>query len=566
MARDINPTLELREFRDGVSAENLDEFLRDVDVYVDGLDYFAFPARLATYAACARLSVPAVIAAPLGMGVALLNFLPGRMTFEEYFRLEGQSEPEQALRLLVGLSPALLQRTYLVDPSYANLQERRGPSTAMSCQLCAGFAATEALKILLGRGQVWPAPWGLHFDAYRVKLVKTWRPWGNGNPVQRAALAIARRQLAQPARAVDHGQAPAIRTRPIEQILDLARWAPSGDNTQPWRFEIRADDHVVVHGFDTRDHCVYDLDGHASHIAIGALLETIRIAATAHQLGTRVERRLDAPETQPAFDVRLLSEPDTAPSKLIPNVATRSVQRRPLSTRTLDLAEKRELEASVGSDFELLWLESKSIKVQVAGLLFANAKLRLTMREAYEVHRSIIEWNARYSETKVPDQAVGAGPMVLNLMRWALQDWKRVRFLNRYLAGTWLPRLQLDVIPALACAAHVAIVARTPARTIDDYVAAGGAIQRFWLTADKLGLRHQPEVTPLIFAEYARERRQFSEQREMPDLARAIGDRLETLLGGDRARRAVWMGRIGAGPASRARSVRLPLESLLTRP
>ena len=29
------------------------------------------------------------------------------------------------------------------------------------------------------------------------------------------------------------------------KILDLARWAPSGDNTQPWRFEIVADDHIA---------------------------------------------------------------------------------------------------------------------------------------------------------------------------------------------------------------------------------------------------------------------------------------------------------------------------------
>ena len=49
--------------------------------------------------------------------------------------------------------------------------------------------------------------------------------------------------------------------RIIEQILELARWAPSGDNTQPWRFEVLGDDHFVVHGFDTRDWCLYDIDG-----------------------------------------------------------------------------------------------------------------------------------------------------------------------------------------------------------------------------------------------------------------------------------------------------------------
>jgi hypothetical protein len=38
----------------------------------------------------------------------------------------------------------------------------------------------------------------------------------------------------------------------IEQILDLARWAPSGDNEQRARFEIVAPDHVRIHCKDTR--------------------------------------------------------------------------------------------------------------------------------------------------------------------------------------------------------------------------------------------------------------------------------------------------------------------------
>ena len=197
MARDINPELDIRPLGGGVAAANVDEFLRGADIYVDGLDFFAFEARRITFAACARLGVPATTAAPLGMGVALLNFLPGRMTFEEYFRLEGQPEGEQALRLLIGLSPAMLQRGYLVDRSRVNLAAQRGPSTAMACQLCAGVAATEALKILLGRGDALAAPWGMQFDAYRGKLARTWRPGGNANPLQRLALAVARRQLAR---------------------------------------------------------------------------------------------------------------------------------------------------------------------------------------------------------------------------------------------------------------------------------------------------------------------------------------------------------------------------------
>jgi hypothetical protein len=100
-----------------------------------------------------------------------------------------------AVRFLVGLSPAMLQRGYLVDPAAVDLAARRGPSTGMACQLCAGIAAVEALKLLLGRGRVLAAPRAMQFDAFRNRAVVTWRPGGNGNPLQRAALAIARRQL-----------------------------------------------------------------------------------------------------------------------------------------------------------------------------------------------------------------------------------------------------------------------------------------------------------------------------------------------------------------------------------
>jgi molybdopterin/thiamine biosynthesis adenylyltransferase len=195
MARDINPELDIQVFPEGVDAENVDTFLSGIDLYVDGLDFFAFKARKAVFEACARRSVPATTVAPLGMGAALLNFLPGRMTFEEYFRWDDCSEEEMGLRFFVGLAPGRLQRTYLVDPTTIDFRSRRGPSTAMGCQLCAGVAASEALKILLKRGRVTAAPRGVHFDAYLNKAVTTWMPWGNANPLQRLAIAVGRRKL-----------------------------------------------------------------------------------------------------------------------------------------------------------------------------------------------------------------------------------------------------------------------------------------------------------------------------------------------------------------------------------
>ncbi|MCB1886461.1 MAG: ThiF family adenylyltransferase [Rhodocyclaceae bacterium] len=197
MARDINPALELRSFPEGVAADNLDDFLHGVDLYVDGLDFFAFEARRATFAACHRLGIPAITAAPLGMGVAFLCFMPGRMSFEDYFDLAGCAEDEMAIRFLLGLSPTMLQRAYLADPSRVDLAAHKGPSTIAACQLCAGVCAAEAIKLLLGRGPLTVAPRGFQFDPYRNRYVRTWRPWGNRNPIQRLALAVARQQLAK---------------------------------------------------------------------------------------------------------------------------------------------------------------------------------------------------------------------------------------------------------------------------------------------------------------------------------------------------------------------------------
>lgn len=194
MARDINPDIKLTRFPQGVGGGNLAAFFDGVDLYVDGLDFFAFGARQATFAACARLGIPAITAAPLGMGTAVLNFLPGQMTFEDYFGWGDQPDDEKALRFLVGLAPAGLHGGYLVDPSSINLKEQRGPSTIMGCQLCAGAAATEALKILLNRGEILAAPRGYQFDGYRNKLVRTWRPGGNRHPLQRLAMMLVRRR------------------------------------------------------------------------------------------------------------------------------------------------------------------------------------------------------------------------------------------------------------------------------------------------------------------------------------------------------------------------------------
>jgi nitroreductase len=352
----------------------------------------------------------------------------------------------------------------------------------------------------------------------------------------------------------------------IDSILDLARWAPSGDNVQSWQFEVAGPDHVVVHGHDTRHDTVYDLDGHPSQMAFGALLETMAIAASAHGLRADITRRALPPaeEARPIFDVHFVPDATVQPSPLLGAITVRSVQRRAMRSTPLTAAQKQALAEALGPGFTLHWLESFGTRLAAARLMYDNARLRLTMPEAYEVHRRIIDWGKTHSEDKVPDQALGVDKATLKLMKWAMVSWQRLATMNA-LMGTWAPRLQMDLLPGIACSAHVSIEAAREPRTIDDYVAAGRAVQRFWLALTAQGYFMQPEMTPLIFARYAANDTPFTTVGKLREDARALQQRTRALFFRGSGF-PVFIGRVGAGPAPAARSLRKPLAQLMYRP
>jgi molybdopterin/thiamine biosynthesis adenylyltransferase len=197
LIRDINPEATVINYKSGITPENVDEFLNGASVYVDSLDIFAVDIRRKVFKACYEKGIPAITAAPMGMGTSMLCFLPGGITFDDYFGLEGLQQEEQIIRFVVGVSPSLQQRHYLVERTSVNFtkEESKVPSTRMGISIAAGVLCTNVLKLLLERGDVIAAPRGMHFDAYRNKLVKTWRPGGNKNPIQRFMIWYLRNLL-----------------------------------------------------------------------------------------------------------------------------------------------------------------------------------------------------------------------------------------------------------------------------------------------------------------------------------------------------------------------------------
>ncbi|HEX5327735.1 MAG TPA: ThiF family adenylyltransferase, partial [Acetobacteraceae bacterium] len=562
MALDINPQLRLRRFDAGVSPGQIDDFLAGADLFIDGFDFFELHIRSRVFARCAELGIPAVTAAPVGMGTGFLAFRPGGMSFERYFCLAGQPDIEQYLRFLMGVAPRGLHRGYLVDPTRVDLAGRKGPSTAMACQLCAGVTAIAALKILLGRGGVDWAPWHTHYDAYRGRLVRTQLRFGNAGPVQRLKLAVGRRMFARAARQPLTPAAAAAPLTPIEEILDLARWAPSGDNAQPWRFVLGNDETLIVRLRHQVGRNVYECRaGEPTLLSAGMLLETLRIAASVH--GRTMSWRADSAER---LAVSFQYAEGITPDPLHGQLTLRSVDRRRYWRRPLTTAEMTALAAALGGELLIDWHQSAAAKRHIARLNARATAIRLGIPETLPVHRRVVDWRRAHSPDGIPAAVLGLSRPTRTLMRWGLESWGRTRLLNR-LGARAFAAIEVDYLPGLACGA--AFVARWPAEppaadAVEPWLRAGAALQRFWLTATQLGLSLQPNFATLAFAWYGERGTAFTTEPGEQTAAVRLSEAFRRECGVP-ASRVAFLGRIGeARPRLPLhRSVRLPLAALI---
>ncbi len=168
--RRINPEAKLRVMTDPIGPDNVGVFLEQADVLIDGVDFFAIDVRRLVFREAAERGMWAITAGPIGFSTAWLSFDPAGMTFDRYFGLtDRMSRLEQLVAFAIGLTPRASQRHYM-DLGKVDLAARSGPCASLACQLCAGAAAGETLKVLLGRGRLRPAPCYAQFDMYLSRL------------------------------------------------------------------------------------------------------------------------------------------------------------------------------------------------------------------------------------------------------------------------------------------------------------------------------------------------------------------------------------------------------------
>lgn len=506
-ALSINPYLDIREFKEGVNPENLDEFLDGLSVVLDSLDYFAFDIRRKLFNRAREKGVYVITAGPMGFSSALLVFSPYEgMTFDEYFNISDDMAPTDCyIAFGIGLAPRPTHFRY-VDFSKVDLDKQSGPSLHIACQLCSAMAATEALKIILKRGEVKPVPHYLQFDPYLAKLQAGKLLLGNRHPVQKLKIFIAKK-MTEKKRERHHTETPALpqvtaektalREEVIRYLIRAGIQAPSGDNAQPWRFAY-GEEQIDIYLDRNADTSFFNVAQTASLISLGAVIENITIAAGRNYLTATANLFPDTNTPDLVASIHL-SERKTNDAILADSIFKRQTSRKPFKKRPLSPRLLSELEnaAQQTEGARLHFITERGAIEKLGDLIFDIDRIRSEHRALHEHLHQMIRHTPKEAEQRRDGlplknlEAGLAGEMILKLTR----PWPIMNLMNKAGLGKMIAHVSRQGIVNAGAAALLTMKGASP----EAFIRGGQALERVWLTLTRKGLFMQPMTAVTLF-------------------------------------------------------------------
>lgn len=269
-----------------------------------------------------------------------------------------------------------------------------------------------------------------------------------------------------------------IKENQILQLIKLAAHAPSGHNTQPWRFSY--DEHSITIRPDfTRALPVVDADNHALYISLGCALENLLIAAKYYQLAATTQLITESSDPQIRVELENANQPENA--DLFDYILKRQVCRKvyrneQLHPETLSLLFRQEAEPGV---FVKVFTKSAELEFLIQYIVEgSNAQMRnkafthelvswMRFNEKEALRRSDGIWFASMGFPNVPEWL---GKLIMLQMVSAKSEAKR-----------WIKTIRQSAGLALF------IVEKND---ISHWIRLGQTFQRFGLTASRLNLCH----------------------------------------------------------------------------
>ncbi|MBU4259087.1 MAG: ThiF family adenylyltransferase [Proteobacteria bacterium] len=506
-ALSINPYLEIKEFPEGISSSNIDDFLDGVQVVIDGLDFFKFDIRRLLFNRAREKGVYVITAGPMGFSSAMLIFSPNEgMGFDEYFNIvDGMKPQDQYLSFALGLAPRATHIKYM-DLSKVDLESKAGPSLNIACQICSGMAATEAVRIILNKGKVKPVPYFFQFDPYVQKYRKGNLLMGNRNPVQRIKLKVVKKLLARnkwkykpsiPEFPAVKAIKESIPEEVIRYIISAGIQAPSGDNVQPWKFSFK-NNTISLYLDKESDNSFFNINQIASIISCGAVLENMRIAASAFDLKANINLLPSNTEDDLMATIELIYN-GTSRNPLFASIWKRNTNRTFYEKKPIPSLVLNDFKKSISdiSGAKIHFVIEKDKLKKLAKIIYKTDRIRTENRSLHEYLGKMIRYSheeAIATRDGLPLKNLEAG-LAGEIFLKATRPWFIMNLMNKTGIGRMVALHSFQGIINSSGAALLTV----DGMNSKDFLKGGQALERIWLAITQQGLVMQPMTAITLF-------------------------------------------------------------------
>ncbi len=510
----INPFLDIRCFPEGVTPDNLDEFLRDVDILVDSLDFFVQDIRRALFNRALALNIPVITAAPAGCSSSVLVFMPGGMNYDAYFGVnDTTSAVDQLIRFTLGIAPRPTHLRYM-DRRFVNLHDRRVPSLDIGCELSAAMTATEVVRLVTTGKPSVAVPGSLQFDARRGLFRKSRLRWGVNTPWQRLKIALAGKFLLPGPRnskalSTMPGTVPSGAMVPQEAlrfVIRAAIQAPSGDNVQPWKFSL-ARDQVSLYVDRDADRSFFNVRQAASLLSAGAAVQNMEYAAGMLGLETHITLFPDGEGSDRVARVDLTATGTPFDELMGSAMWRRCTNRRMYARQPVPEVVWDRIGRIADKDDSVLLLHcsSRTDLRRLARAVYLADRVRVERRDLHEYLMRVIRFEPLPSEidelqcpapfkTGLPLKNLQAGAAGGLYLR-AVRPWWAMRLANKTGLGRAMPAYGAM---SVVLSGGVGLICT---ESFDELslVRAGRAMERIWCALEQYGFALQPlAALPLL--------------------------------------------------------------------
>jgi len=262
------------------------------------------------------------------------------------------------------------------------------------------------------------------------------------------------------------------------RIIKYAVKAPSGHNTQPWKFKIGNDSITILPDF-TRALPVVDSDNHALYISLGCALENLIIAANQFDYETKVTIHNSGNETFIQVDFNQIEE--IIKTGLFGFIEKRQVTRNKYNPDKIQKEVLRELLDDVLDESiqVKLFLSKNEIKT-LAPYIIEGSNLQFNNKAFV---KELVSW-VRFSEKEVllkGDGLWSASIGLPNMGRWIGNFVMKNFVTSKSEAKRWK-----KIISKSAGFALFMVGKNDP----EHWIKLGQVFQRFGLMATKMNIKH----------------------------------------------------------------------------